>query len=231
MDILLGWRHRTRAAMCSAASEYAGLWGWTVVPGAHLVRGNRCSCGNDKCASPGAHPLLAADEVPPGSSAELARALWDSCPGAAVLLPVGRDFDVVEVSERAGRCALARLERMGTRVGPVLATPQGRALFFVAPGAAAELPDLLYKMGWDDAGLDLRCLPLGGCVAAPPSELAPFGTMRWLRPPAPDTAAHPPQVRLLLGTLAYACHRSREPATDSWLPTGGVGTGARGGSR
>ncbi|NEC24472.1 DNA primase, partial [Streptomyces parvus] len=29
-----------------------------------------------------------------------------------------------------------------------------------------------------------------------------------LRPPVLDTAAAPPQARLLLGTLAYVCHRS-----------------------
>ncbi|NEB56279.1 DNA primase, partial [Streptomyces griseus] len=32
--------------------------------------------------------------------------------------------------------------------------------------------------------------------------------VRWLRPPLLDTAAAPPRARLLLGTLAYVCHRS-----------------------
>lgn len=33
--------------------------------------------------------------------------------------------------------------------------------------------------------------------------------MSWLRPPALDSAGDPPQARLLLGTLAYLCHRLR----------------------
>lgn len=32
--------------------------------------------------------------------------------------------------------------------------------------------------------------------------------MRWLRPPTLDTAGRPPQARLMVGTLAYACNRS-----------------------
>ncbi|MBB4890321.1 hypothetical protein FHS38_006401 [Streptomyces netropsis] len=137
-----------------------------------------------------------------------ATAAWAEVPGAAVLLPVGRTFDVLEVAEAAGRHALVRLERMGLPLGPVALTPHGRALFFVAPGAAAELPQLLYRMGWDDARLDLRCLGAGDHITAPPSDFAGLGPMRWLRPPALDTAGRPPQARLLLGTLAYVCHRS-----------------------
>jgi hypothetical protein len=113
------------------------------------------------------------------------------------MLPVGQAFDVIEVSEAAGRRALVRLERMGLPLGPVTATPDGRAHFFVAPGAAAELPRLLYRTGWDDpSALDLHGL----------------GPVRWLRPPALDSATRPPAARLLLGTLAYVAHRSRARA-------------------
>ncbi|NEA47869.1 DNA primase, partial [Streptomyces sp. SID10815] len=88
-------------------------------------------------------------------------------------------------------------------------SPDGRAHFFVAPGAAAELPGLLYRMGWDDpAALDLRGLGPGAHLTAPPSDRGGRGPVRWLRPPALDTA-NPPEARLLLGTLAYVAHRSR----------------------
>jgi hypothetical protein len=136
-----------------------------------------------------------------------------------VLLPVGRSFDLLDVPEQAGCQALVRLERMGTRLGPVLASPAGRTLFFVTPGAAEQLPELLYRMGWDDASLDLSCHGIGSYVAAPPTVLPGLGAMRWLRQPTADSAAHPPEARLLLGTLAYACHRSREliGADADWL--------------
>ncbi len=66
----------------------------------------------------------------------------------------------------------------------------------------------LYRMGWDDADLGLRCLGHGEHVTAPPSDRGGLGPVRWLRPPALDNADSPPHARLLLGTLAYVCHRS-----------------------
>ncbi|WP_256104892.1 bifunctional DNA primase/polymerase [Streptomyces sp. ODS05-4] len=206
--ILSGSRRRTGrvAAECTAVAEYTGLWGWDVVPGARAAAG-RCSCGDGACTAPGAHPISFAPEVPAGATLDEASRAWARFPGASLMLPVGRAFDVLEVAEAAGRRALVRLERMGLPLGPVCVTPTGRARFLVAPGAAAQLPQLLYRMGWDDADLDLRCLGPGAHITAPPSDLGGLGPVRWLRAPAPDVCA-PPQARLLLGTLAYICHRS-----------------------
>jgi hypothetical protein len=217
-DIRSGSRRRTRVTVCAAVAEYTRLWGWEVVPGAHVARGGRCSCGDAGCLAPGAHPLAGAARIAPGAAVDEVRAAWQRHPGAAALLPMGRVADAIDVSERAGCLAMVRLERMGIRLGPVLGTPHGRALFFVAPGAADVLPELLYKMGWDDAELDLRSLGAGDHVAAPPSDLGTLGPVRWLRPPTAGTAEHPPEARLLLGTLAYACHRTRACApSGSWL--------------
>ncbi|KRV50992.1 DNA primase [Wenjunlia vitaminophila] len=216
-DLMSGARHRARATVGAAAAEYARRWGWVVTPGARLTRGGRCSCGDHGCPAPGRHPLAGADQVGPGATAEDVHAVWARFPGASALLPAGHSFDAVEVSERVAVRAMVRLERMGTRLGPVLAAPRGRALFFVAPGAAAELPDLLYTMGWDDPELDLRPLGLGDHVTAPPSASSALSA-RWLRPPTPDTAPHPPEARLVLGALAYVCHRDRRPVErDRWL--------------
>ncbi|MET9887743.1 bifunctional DNA primase/polymerase [Streptomyces sp. NPDC006430] len=206
-----GSRRRGRTSECTAVAEYTGLWGWDVVPGARAAAPARdCSCGHTNCSAPGAHPLLPlAPTVPAGATLDEVTEIWGEYPGASVLLPVGRTFDVIEVSQEAGRRALVRLERMGLPLGPVIATPDGRAQFFVAPGAAAELPQLLYRMGWDDADLDLHALGTGAFLTAPPSDHAGLGPACWLRPPALDSAGGPPQARLLLGTLAYICHRLR----------------------
>ncbi|MET9257206.1 bifunctional DNA primase/polymerase [Streptomyces sp. NPDC048182] len=204
-----GARRRGRASERTVVAEFTGLWGWDVVPGARAAAG-ACSCGRSDCPAPGAHPLGFAPEVPAGATLDEAGEAWGAFPGAAVMLPVGRRFEVLEVAEPAGRRALARLERMGLPLGPVTATPDGRAQFFVAPGAAAELPALLYRMGWDDpAALDLAALGPGTHITAPPSDRGGLGPVRWLRPPAFDSAARPPAARLLLGTLAYVAHRSR----------------------
>ncbi|MDI1455378.1 bifunctional DNA primase/polymerase [Streptomyces sp. ATE26] len=211
-EIRSGTRRRGRSSDCTAVAEFTGLWGWDVVPGARAASG-ACSCGRTGCPAPGAHPLEFAPPVPAGATlGEVSRA-WADYPGAAVMLPVGRAFDVIEVAEAAGRRALVRLERMGLPLGPVTATPEGRAHFFVAPGAAADLPRLLYRLGWDDpSALDLRGLGAGAHVTAPPSDRGGLGPVRWLRPPALDLASRLPAARLLLGTLAYVAHRSRARA-------------------
>ncbi|WP_030667269.1 bifunctional DNA primase/polymerase [Streptomyces cellulosae] len=208
-EIRSGSRRRGRSSECTAVAEFTGLWGWDVVPGARAAAG-ACSCGRADCEAPGAHPFGFASRVPAGATLDEVTRAWAEFPGAAVMLPVGRAFDVIEVAVPAGRRALIRLERMGLPLGPVISTPEGRAHFFVAPGAAAELPDLLYRMGWDDpASLGLRGLGPGTHITAPPSDRGGRGPVRWLRPPELDTATKPPSARLLLGTLAYVAHRSR----------------------
>ncbi|MFD7279288.1 bifunctional DNA primase/polymerase [Streptomyces sp. NPDC059862] len=207
-DIRSGSRRRGRSSECTAVAEYTGLWGWDVVPGARAAAGV-CSCGRPECRAPGAHPLDFASEVPAGATLDAVTEAWAEVPGAAVMLPVGRAFDVIEVAEPVGRRSLVRLERMGLPLGPVTATPDGRAHFLVAPGSASQLPALLYRMGWDDPGLDLRGLGPGTYITAPPSDRAGLGPVRWLRPPDLDSATKPPAARLLLGTLAYVAHRSR----------------------
>jgi hypothetical protein len=200
---------RGRSSDCTAVAEFTGLWGWDVAPGARAVSG-ACSCGRTTCDAPGAHPLYFAPPVPAGATLDEVSEAWAEHPGASIMLPVGRSFDVIEVAESAGRHALVRLERMGLPLGPVIATPEGRAHFLVAPGAAAELPELLYRMGWDDpSALDLRGLGPGAHITAPPSDRGGLGPVRWLRSPALDSATRPPAARLLLGTLAYVAHRSR----------------------
>ncbi|QFR00578.1 bifunctional DNA primase/polymerase [Streptomyces phaeolivaceus] len=204
-----GTRRRGRSSECTAVAEFTGLWGWDVVPGARTASG-ACSCGRSTCSAPGAHPLDFAPPVRAGATLDEVTEAWSEFPGAAVMLPVGRAFDVIEVAESAGRHALVRLERMGLPVGPVMATPEGRAHFLVAPGSVAELSTLLYRMGWDDpSALDLRGLGPGSHVTAPPSDRGGLGPVRWLRSPALDSATKPPAARLLLGTLAYVAHRSR----------------------
>ncbi|MBV2151811.1 bifunctional DNA primase/polymerase [Kitasatospora sp. SUK 42] len=206
----LGARRRTKATASQAAAEYTGRWGWAVAtgdPAAPATAQTRCPCGSHRCAAPGLHPVPGIGVRAPATGA-----------ADSVLFLTGRAFDVLDVPEQAGLQALVRLERMGTQVGPVLAPPTGRLQFLVAPGTARRLPDLLYRMGWDDAALDLTCHGEGSYVAAPPTVLGGLGPVRWLRRPTRDNAGCPPEARLLLGTLAYACHRGRERTAEPvWM--------------
>ncbi|MBW1598169.1 bifunctional DNA primase/polymerase [Streptomyces sp. JJ38] len=205
----------------TAVAEYTGLWGWDVVPGARAVRGvggPECSCGSRACPAPGAHPLDAGLEVPAGATLDEAGRAWARVPGAALLLPTGRAFDVVEVPEEAGRRALVRLERMGAPLGPVALAPHGHAWFLVAPGASVELPELLRRSGGGREGLGLSCLGSGGYITAPPSDVGGMGPVRWLRPPTLESAGRPPEARLLLSTLLRLSRRVGA-VSPGWLPT------------
>ena len=106
-------------------------WGWAVVPGAFAVDG-RCSCGDSHCPDPGRHALADASWLAATSDPERVRDRWRAHPEAAVVLPVGWCFDLLEVPERGGREALGRLEVMGHRLPPVIATAAGRLLFLVS---------------------------------------------------------------------------------------------------
>ncbi|WP_441250075.1 bifunctional DNA primase/polymerase [Kitasatospora sp. McL0602] len=218
-DLRFGARRRGRgSAFEAAAAEYTGRWGWSVAVGSGRTPADGlCDCAAVHCAAPGLHAAVSPHPTAgPGAGygphAPELRELRSA--DAPLLLAAGRSFDVLDVPAQPGLQALVRLERMGTQIGPVLALPTGRLLFFVAPGTAQRLPELLYRMGWDDAALDLACHGEGSYVAAPPTALGPLGPARWLRRPCRESAGCPPEARLLLGTLAYACHRSRERSAE-----------------
>ena len=60
---------------------------------------------------------------------------------------------------------------MELTLGPVTCTPDRRMLFFVLPGAAVKVPDLVRKLGWPPAALDLTGRGEGDYVAAPPTRV------------------------------------------------------------
>lgn len=196
------------------AVRYAEERHWDVFPGTWLnsVDGvPRCSCGEPDCRAPGAHPAGRSWAAEASGSASAVRRMWAERPAASVLLPTGRTFDAVDVPETAGCLALARMERMSLTLGPVTGTPDGRMLFFVLPGGAVKVPDLVRKLGWTPGALDLTAHGEGGWLAAPPSRVGGRGSVQWARRP---TAANRwlPDADEILPPLAYACGREAAAA-------------------
>ncbi|MGA4539856.1 SCO3374 family protein [Uniformispora flossi] len=157
---------------------------------------------------------------------------WGTAPRRAVRLAAGVHFDVLDVPGRAGTRALRRAEQFGMPVGPVAATAGGRMQFFVAPGVAESLPELLDWLDWAGLDLDLRAFGAGDSVPAPSpwpaTWLAPWPraweASRWLRAPAASrlrcaagSTPEPlmavdvrfPDVTRLLSGLAHACQQVR----------------------
>jgi hypothetical protein len=100
------------------------------------------------------------------------------------------------------------MERMELTLGPVTLTPDRRMHFFVLPGASVKVPDLVRKLGWSLASLDLAPLGEGSFVAAPPTRFGSRGAVQWACRP---TAANRwlPDAEELISPLAYACFRDR----------------------
>ncbi|WP_343243069.1 bifunctional DNA primase/polymerase [Streptomyces sp. SID12501] len=198
-------------SLLETAVRYAEERHWDVFPGTWLeaVDGvERCSCGDTACALPGAHPTRPDWATQATGSATVARRLWTDRPTASILLPTGHTFDAIDVPETAGFLALARMERMELTLGPVMLTPDQRMRFFVLPGASAKVPDLVRKLGWSPASLDLVALGEGAYVAAPPTRYASRGAVQWACRPTPANRWLP-DAEELISPLAYACGRDR----------------------
>ncbi|MFF0294240.1 bifunctional DNA primase/polymerase [Kitasatospora sp. NPDC004615] len=203
-------------SLLAEAVRCAEVRHWEVVPGAWLVDDDgftRCSCGDPRCALPGAHPVGADWGLLASVGSAVVRGWWAEHPEASILLPTGRAFDVLDVPEVAGCLALARMERMGLPLGPVVSVPaaagrRGRRLhFLVMPGAVAKLPELLRQIGCTSGGLDLVARGEGDWMVAPPSRFSGRGgTAIWARPPTAQNRWLPDVVDLV-SPLAYACRR------------------------
>ncbi|WP_406000126.1 bifunctional DNA primase/polymerase [Streptomyces sp. NBC_00829] len=191
------------------AVRYAEERHWDVFPGTWLEAAHgreHCSCGDTQCAAPGAHSARPDWANQATGSAVAARRLWSKHPKASVLLPTGRTFDALDVPESAGFLALARLERMDLPLGPVTCTPDRRMLFFVLPGAALKVPDLIRTLGWTPSAIDLIARGEGHYIAAPPTRIGGQGAVQWARRPTPANRWLP-DADELISPLAYACGR------------------------
>lgn len=209
----IGAPRQLTGRLLDAAARYAEERHWDVFPGCWLeddaggsIGAGICSCGSPACPAPGAHPTRPEWAEQVSGSAAAVRRMWGRQPASSVLLPTGRTFDAVDVPEGAGCLALARMERMDLPLGPVICTPDRRLVFFVLPGGADKVPDLLRRQGWTPGSLDLLARGEGDWIAAPPTRTGSGGSVQWARQP---TALNRwlPGVEELLSPLAYACGR------------------------
>ncbi|MFC4034074.1 bifunctional DNA primase/polymerase [Streptomyces polygonati] len=188
-------QRKGRTALLNAVLTYAEQWKWRVVPGVgYDRRGNwragdeqTCACPRPNCPVPGAHPLdpglLAATHDP-----RMVRWWWTSRPEAPVVLATGDQVSAASVPAAAGELALAAIEKLGVRLGPVIATPT-RYVFLVAPYSLAELGELLDSQDW--VPTSLRYHGDGGYVPLPAVVGAGTGQPRWVREPVagPDESS------------------------------------------
>ena len=215
---------------CTAVAEYTGLWGWAVVPGARAVTRGRRPYGLLLRGRRLPRPRRPSAGLRPASCGRARRWRRPPRPGPRPRAPrccsrwAGRSTSSTCRRPRAA-APWCGWSGWGCRWARSRPPRPGRALFFVAPGAAAELPRSALP---DGLGRRRRstCAALGpgDHVTAPPSDLGGLGPVRWLRPPAPGhrrppaagpaAAGHPglrvqPLGRLIRGTASRS--RRRRP--------------------
>ncbi|MGP3951344.1 bifunctional DNA primase/polymerase [Streptomyces sp. 7N604] len=202
---LPGRRRGGKPAMLAAALTCATEWHWPVLPGVGLQSGGSgargCSCPHPDCVVPGAHPfdpgLLAAT-----TDARMVRWWWENRPTAPIVLATGgRAPCALSLPAVAAALALAELDRMGVRLGPVVATPT-RWSILVAPYSLEVLGELLHRQDWVPSSL--RFHGEGGYLVLPPSATG-AGLVRWERAPLPGSAAPwLPDVEAVVDALVEA---------------------------
>src|SRR5260221_11186678 len=205
--------------LLAAALNYIEERHWDVLPGTSVVRTDgawSCSCGNPECESLGSHPAHRDWQKQITAQPSRVHSWWKENPEAAILLPTGRTFDVIDVPEQAGCLALARLERSGVALGPVAATPSRRLYFFVLPGAKTKIPDMLAQAGWGRTALDLRCYGVKDWVLSPPSRMGVGGT--WQQ--APPAGVHTLRLHAegVHGTCSWNSHQRMRESDPPYIP-------------
>ncbi|MET8681156.1 bifunctional DNA primase/polymerase [Streptomyces sp. NPDC004647] len=202
--LLLGRRRSGKSAMLVGALTCATEWNWPVLPGVGLRSGSggrSCGCPHPDCVVPGAHPfdpgLLAAT-----TDERMVRWWWGNRPSAPIVLATGGQAPcAVSLPAVAAARALAELDAMGVRLGPVVATPS-RWSILVAPYSLEVLGELLHNQDWVPSSL--RFHGEGGYLVLPPSETG-AGQVRWERAPLPGSAAPwLPDVEAVVDALVEA---------------------------
>lgn len=155
----------TVADLYAAAMRYASA-GWPVLP-CHWTIGDRCSCGNPECHSPGKHPRTVNGVKNASTAPGRIKAWWDRWPLANVAIATGTPGpDVLDLDDKAGRGGSELFERVrgaGVLGEPlaVVATPSGgKHAYYLGTGHGGG------AVGRKRA-LELKAV--GGYVLAPPS--------------------------------------------------------------
>lgn len=205
-------RRHTAGSTLDSALEYAQM-GWPVARGAAPADtgGRACACDRVGCPDPAAHPVSAAWRMEATTDQETIRRWWTATPGANVVLPTGRVFDVFDIPAGAGVMALARMGRAGVPAGPVAAVDAARYLFFVATRSPSDEDewwscdlDCVPETVDETPGLRWHCRD--SYVLGAPSRLPTGNHVSWIRSPRDENGAVAlPDPIKMLSILADAC--------------------------
>jgi hypothetical protein len=203
-------RHPVTTTLMIEALRLVQVQGLPVALGTYLMDGG-CSCLDIRCTAPGLHPAAETWQLQATGERGCIESWWTEHPRASIVLPTGTHFDVLDLPPVAGSEVLRALARYPENAGPVAGTTDGRALFFVQPGARHAMAGVWERYESERAqGLDwmLRLRGRGDYVVAPPSGLGGPHSMTWLVSPYDrELGMRPlPPAASLLPLVAASCH-------------------------
>lgn len=189
------------------AMNYATVLGWHVFP-VYGVRAGSCLCGQEKCSSPGKHPISTRGVHDATDDIDTIRAWWQRNPDANIGLACGPSgIFVVDIDPKNGGDA-AWNKFTGGVLAPEYDTVRSRTgskgmhLFFEAPEISKNTAS---RIG---PGIDTR--GVGGYVVIPPSRHASGLSYEWI--------VHPITSRILPApkeVLAAMRKTSNQPGEDT----------------
>lgn len=196
------------------ALRYAKL-GWAVLP-LHNVREGRCSCGRQKCQSPGKHPITPNGVKGASTRSEVIKSWWTKTPKANIGLATGSQSGVIilDVDPRNGGD-----RSLQALVGKLGALPEG-------PISETGGGGWHYVFKWNShlttthnrAGRGLDVLSDGAYACVPPSVHQSGSRYRWKVPPNGQLPELPsPWLIELSGSKNAAAPRIVTPASEQVL--------------
>ena len=93
-----------RERQTTAALEYARRLQWAVFPIYEMTEAGECSCGHEKCTSPGKHPRTKNGHNDASTDPECIQTMWSRCPNANIGVQTGpaSGIDVLDIDFRSG---------------------------------------------------------------------------------------------------------------------------------
>ncbi|CAK0775780.1 hypothetical protein CCP3SC1_70052 [Gammaproteobacteria bacterium] len=179
----------TQPRALRAALIYAS-WGWHVLP-IHALREGKCSCGLEKCTSPGKHPLTRNGVLSATLDRKIIEQWYRQWPWANLAIATGRcsSLFVLDIDPRhSGDDSLSDL--ISRHQGGLPHTVEcltgggGNHLYFSYPATGEVIRNSAGKVG---PGIDVR--GDGGYVLAPPSCHASGRNYEWEVSSIPDPHA------------------------------------------
>jgi len=164
-------------ALAKAAYNYAKL-GVPVLP-LHSAKNGRCSCGREKCQSPGKHPRTKHGSTDASCDLDQVQSWWKQWPDANIGITTGTGSGIVVLDidpQHSGETSLLDLEELHGPLSTsctVATGGGGRHLYFECPEEG-----LRNSAGTLGPGLDMR--GDGGYVVGPPSRHASGKCYEWI---------------------------------------------------